>query len=477
VLTKKFRDYADQVFQLDLRSLILFRIYIGVLAIYDGLIKFSEVRWLYSKDAYVRFIAYEKNPDFWFHQIIIQLDTNSWQIAIALQIIAGCFIIMGRYTKLFLVIWLVVLRLTMRRNQEASHIGDLIFSFYCYAILFLPLVSQAKTNFLDINTKIKGLCTWPYFAQACALYFFAGSTKLFDIAWRDGSYFVMLAQRDTIWERFPHLIDHTTLLTILSYALPYLQIIFGVIILVKPFNYLLRLVYFLFWLIFHFVGYLTVPDATMIFFLMATFMPILPTEYWDHLRSFFRRSAYSRPSEILPPSGKLKSTLACTLVFFVLSSNLVALSNSDSKAAHKYMQFLSNNFIYQYWRIFSTIRSVHNTHEFYLKKKSDSDLELLPPNERPHSLIAGRFQVMKRGITVPGGIPQWVTSLCLDLRLQQGVKEIYSITVKTLEYTVTKQPPYGPFTKIIDETEYVCDKLPWDNMQYPDKNKLVKKND
>lgn len=452
-----------------------FRIAAGLLALYDALIKFPHIRWLYSTDGYRDFSAEFFSRSLWIHQLIANLSLQQWQMLIGLQAIAGIFLIIGWRPKVWLVVWLIILRLTMRRNDLAAHIGDLVFTFFCYWILFLPLKFSSTGSFLKQTEVVKSSWSWPvtlpYFVQLFSLYFFAGFTKLAHDSWQQGLFFVRNIQSEGVFESYGFVAQFPWLLQGISYALPLLQILLSLLLLAPWKKAWIHGGIFAFWAFFHFIGYLLVSDATMYWFLMVPLMVLIPKEFWNALGRWRYASFSEEEKTVEDPSknpkasavkktyGKVKATLAILACLVIVSSNYLSLYHDENPKMQKYFEILSRTFLYQFWFVFSDFSPQHNNYFFYVKEhKDDTELFLLPRVDRADSLIAGRFHVMKRAIHNTYEKERWVAALCLDHSEKRKV-EIYSIVVKRYIRKFSDEPPLKPTITYADEQEYICHDL------------------
>lgn len=430
---------------------------------YDALIKFPHIRWLYSTDGYRDFSSAIYDRSLWIHQLIAGLDLYHWQLLIAAQALAGICMIIGWRPKFWLVVWLIVLRLTMRRNDLAAHIGDLVFTFFCYWILFLPLKFTDKGSFLNQNTTVTSPWTLPFYAQLFCLYFFAGLTKLAHSSWQEGVFFIRSVQSEEMWLSYRFFTDYPNFWSALSYALPFIQIVVSLLLFVPWKKPWIRGFIIAFWCFFHAVGYLFVPDATMFWFVCVPLIVLIPKEFWEGLSQLKNKKTNSvkqlKYQTQKKPWKAIKAVLAMSACGVIVSSNHLALFHYENRAAQKYFHVLSKTFLYQFWFVFTDFSTQHNNYEFYLKqKKEDTDLILLPLVDRADSLIAGRFHVMKRAIHNPYEKERWVAALCLD-HSEKRETNIYSIVVKRHIRKFTDQPPLIPATSYADEQEYICEDL------------------
>lgn len=470
---------VNSLFDIDLRSLVAFRIAAGLLALYDALIKFPHIRWLYSTDGYRDFSAEIFSRSLWIHQLIANLSLQQWQILIGIQAIAGILLVIGWRPKVWLVVWLIILRLTMRRNDLAAHIGDLVFTFFCYWILFLPLQFNIKEKFLKQTQMLtfswKTPWSLPYFVQLFCLYFFAGFTKLEHGSWQQGLFFVRNIQSEGVFESYGFLAQFPWLLQGISYALPVFQILVSLLLFVPWKKQWIRGGIFVFWGIFHLVGYLLVSDATMYWFLMVPLIVLIPKEFWNALGRW-RHASFSEQEKTITTElksigrnfyVKVKTALVFLACVVIVSSNYLSLYHDENPKMQKYFELLSRTFLYQFWFVFADFAPQHNNYSFYVKVyKDDTELILLPRVDRAESFIAGRFHVMKRAIYNPHEMERWVAALCLDHGERYKEKssekdkvEIYSIIVKRHIRKFSDVPPLKPTITYADEKEYICHDL------------------
>lgn len=448
------------LFELDRRSIVAFRIAAGLLAVYDALIKFPHIRWLYSKEGYRDFLAHTFDRNIAIHELIASLSLTHWQVLICIQMLAGAMMILGWRPRLWLVVWLVVLRLTMRRNDLAATIGDLVFTFFAYAVLFLPMNNLKREN-TDVALTIGAPWSLPYYTQLFCLYFYAGFMKLQSESWTNGVFFIRAIQSHGMWERLSFLAEYPDFLHNISLALPFMQIYVSLSLIIPWKKHWIRGLYIVFWILFHIVGHILVPEATLPFYVTVPLIVLIPKEFWQWIAPSWGKGLDLVRHIRWSWQNKISAVLAVAICIIFVTSNHFSIYYRGEAWAQKYFDVLSRTFLYQYWSVFSSFSKRHHTYKFLLRESEFSDeLIELPDEDRAGDLISGRFVVMKRALhTGDMARERWAAAACLHMRELRNNPKLYGIMIRRYTWEFTDEPPIKPKIEQTDEKKYECDML------------------
>lgn len=217
--------------EIDRVAVKIFRYLVGFTILLDALTKVLNTPWLYGSQSYVsipEWILTSQNILSW---PVRNLNNQGWVIILLIQAVCGLFLMVNRWPRAALLITLVIMRICLRRNGLAGHVGDLGFIFMCYWVLILPsdFFADQKT-FHTKPKKLKSILLAPFVLQAACMFIFAGFYKLKHESWRDGLFFVRYAQYPEAQRALALLRENLFALKTMSYALPYLQVILGLLL-------------------------------------------------------------------------------------------------------------------------------------------------------------------------------------------------------------------------------------------------------
>lgn len=280
------------LFQLDLRSLALARICLGILAIYDLVRRLPDLSDFFTDDGIMpRWILLEQFQINWKMSLLYLNGSYSWalMVAIAGLMAAVAFTFGWRTRTANAVLWLVIVSFQQRFPEAATSGGDMLFRIFLFYSFFLPMnarysidgavseKNQKENEFFSIFT-----CMWV--VQIMLLYIMTFLYKwapvyhtTFDAVW-------YMLQLDLFTTNFGRWLGQqyaaTKVLSFASYALE----IVGPLLLLIPFkrDWFRSAAVVSFWL-FHLGIGATMHLGNFVPVCLIIWTGLIPTAWWDYL--------------------------------------------------------------------------------------------------------------------------------------------------------------------------------------------------
>jgi hypothetical protein len=290
------REKILEIISLDLRSLALFRIALGLLVVGEILSRMADLRAHYTNEGIYPTSLVDVTVPISLHIISGAL----WYqlLLFSIGIVFGLMLLVGWQTRLAtLVSWFLMISLHSR-NGVIMHSGDILMRLLLFWANFLPtaavysLDARRSPRPASAPWTVASSATVAYILQLCFVYWFAVMWK-YDDAWRkDGTavYYAMsvspLASR---WGAI--LLDYPTLMQILTFATLGTEAI-GPVLLLFPFaTQPLRIVAVL-----AFVGLHTGMGAFIVlgnfpWVCYVAWVAVLPPLFWELLARVLRTAA------------------------------------------------------------------------------------------------------------------------------------------------------------------------------------------
>jgi hypothetical protein len=290
------RDKVLEIISLDLRSLALFRIGLGLLVVGELLSRLPDLRAHYTNEGIYPTSLIDIAVPISLHII----SGAMWYqlLLFGVGIVFGLMLLVGWQTRLAtLVSWFLMISLHSR-NGVIMHSGDVLMRLLLFWANFLPtaavysLDSRRSPRPASAPWTVASSATLAYILQLCFVYWFAVMWK-YDDAWRkDGTavYYAMsvtpLASR---WGAM--LLEYPTLMQILTFATIGLEAV-GPVLLLFPFaTQPLRIV-----AVVSFIGLHTGMGTFIVlgnfpWVCYVAWVAVLPPLFWELLARLLRRPA------------------------------------------------------------------------------------------------------------------------------------------------------------------------------------------
>lgn len=242
-LLRKFRifNYFKKAVSLDLRSLALLRIGIGVTIILDLITRFPDLVAFYTNEGILPvtdFFSYTGNIPWVFSFHALSGDQWFQTLLFAVEIIFAFCLVIGWHTRLFTLLSFLFLTSLDNRNTLILNNGDLQLRLILFWAIFLPLGKKYSFDALKNKSAsdiFYGPASAAYYIQIFCIYFFAGLHKLFSPVWQQGQgLFLALSQESTATPAAAALRSYPDLLYWPNFSVILLEIFCPIILLFSP---------------------------------------------------------------------------------------------------------------------------------------------------------------------------------------------------------------------------------------------------
>lgn len=299
----KFLKHLRDTFALDLRSLALFRFFLGFLIFIDAIMRFPHLDAFYSDGGVFPRVDALKMVHPWSYSLNFMSGETFFAVFLCLlYMVAGFFLMIGLKTKWSRLLSFILAVSFHNRNFLIESAGYDILRVVLFFSLFLPLNHTFSIDSALLKNKPQQK-QWQYFSfwgvnlffLIFYIYFFSYVFKNSPI-WRvDFSAFYYASKLDIFitplghWlGTFENLSQGITLFSILlEYYGPLLLLLS---FLLGRFWWQLRVVLILLFLAFHFGIFLAMDIGLFTFICEAFWLVFIPTPFWNSLRQKFSTS-------------------------------------------------------------------------------------------------------------------------------------------------------------------------------------------
>lgn len=358
-----------KLFQLDLRSLALARVCLGILAFFDIGRRLDDIPAFFSDSGLLSRAQLFQDFELPWRMSLLNLNgspTFAFIIAI-FGMLASIFFTLGWRTRTAnFVIWLVTISFQSRFPEGATSGGDMLIRIFFFWSLFLPMSGQYSIDRALSNTKIKtnkyfSVFTAIWIIQIFLLYFFTFLYKwapvyhtTFEAVW----YMLQLDIFTTnVGKWMGQQYELTRLLSFSAYALE----IIGPLMLLIPFkrDFFRGIAVVSFWA-FHLGIALTLHLGNFVPICLIIWVGLIPSSWWIYL------------------SSKLNTTKEQTTVLYY---------NSGSRLARKFSLVMKEMLILDKLQIFPGS---------HLKEGHLLTIEESPKNVFGKMLLTSRFKIIRK---------------------------------------------------------------------------------
>ena len=344
-----FARRIAELFELDTRSLALFRIGLGLLVLFDASGRFADLTAFYTDAGAVpRALTDELRGDA-IPLSLYMLDGSALFAGslLALHALAGACLLVGYRTRPATAIaWLLTFSI-QHRNFLVENFGDLILRLLLLWALFLPLAARASLDQRrEREPAARSFVSFGsagFIVQLACVYLFTALLKT-GITWQDGSAIAISLQNDTVAKLpqaaialgFPHL------LVFLTHAVRAFEAI-GPLLLFVPFALgpLRTALVFVFWS-FH-LGLFALLELGMFpLVCIVAWCAVLPAWFWDRIGVPARSRSVDRR----------RQWLALAALVLVVASNVSTLFPNTPYPALLGVPLRVSG-LYQRWKMFA----------------------------------------------------------------------------------------------------------------------------
>jgi len=350
-----------RVFALDLRSIALARMAMGLLILLDLAIRFPDISAFYVADGITPVGAMPHSPLAFRYLELYRWVDNSWGVA-ALMGLAAVFalsLMVGFYSRTSALLSWYMLASIQNRNIYLNDGGDLTLKIFLFCSLFLPLGARwsidawRNPHWKQLPHRYLSLATAAVVLQFCVMYFTAGILKS-DPVWRQSgdALYLALSMDQFSTEFARHLLVYPGLLRALSFAALALELTVPLLLLCPLVNDLTRTVALVLLTCFH----LSVAACMH----LGLFMPIclgvllflIPTPLMDRLEKYLRPllplskgEPEAAPGGNLPPGyqpGWLGRVFPASIMVFILVQNFFTIGEVEMRPPGRSLVWILN---------------------------------------------------------------------------------------------------------------------------------------
>lgn len=288
---------VKQILSLDLRSLALYRVFLGVILFLDSINRMLLVPAFYADSGIVpRSMVNLEQMEHAYHLQILFLKGSEWYAYLFLCGMAICSIslIIGFRTRIVTVLcWFLFCSLNLR-NGLILHAGDTLLTLLLFWGMFLPLGRTFSIDSWRMGCKQSG--EGPFFSAATVglyiqfmlIYIMNGLYKGQYLAWIDGTHLYNTFSRFELIKPFAlFLYPHYDLLTFLTQFSLFLEL-FGPLLFLIPIGFVFfRMAGILFFLGLQLSILLTLNIGLFPLVSMTGILVFLPTGFWNFIGGRF----------------------------------------------------------------------------------------------------------------------------------------------------------------------------------------------
>lgn len=314
-------SYWERVFTLDLRSLAVFRIAVGLLLIFDVAMRWPDLRALYSDDGYFtrahvnQYFSQAIAPDWQIGTWSLHLlrgDLGWAQTLFILQAVCGGLLILGFATRVVtLAAWILVVSAQIRGPLVITA-GDFILKMMLFWGIFLPLARRWSldrqlfrrwwgTSPQDEPNRVVSWASAAYVIQVVTIYFCTGEAKLNQIWWQGEAMQYVLHLDIHCRPHAQYLLNYPWLLKAIAWGTLFIECVLIWFLLSPWRNAWWRLVNIAAYYAFHLGILLWMSIGLFPWICFALWLPLLPNEFWRRCCGLVEA-----PRALLPPTGWLR---------------------------------------------------------------------------------------------------------------------------------------------------------------------------
>lgn len=406
-LVSKFLDHL----RLDLRSLALARIFIGIILFLNLIITSTEINSFFTDQSALPSTAFiEINKELPYS--INFLSGNYWfQILIfGIGIISSIALTLGAYTKLSSFFsWFIFLNIYNRANIIFDG-GDVAIKLFLFCFCFLPIskkLSLDSINKEDTDTKAPLAASLLFTVQLASIYFFSALLKSSPRWFPEGNALYYALALDTFTSNLGKLLLHfPTILTISTLAVWFAEIILPIAIFIPILTKQIRYFSIITFILFHIGIILFMNIGLFPWTMISAWLAIIPSSLWESdwgkqvytvVTGLFTKLSTKIKFIIINSDpifglGKFNAILSFSFLLYITLWNIRTI---DFNRYEKYFSAKLNPIgttigIDQYWPLFAPFPMTEGGWYMFIGNTSNQgDIDLLtneaPNFERPFS--------------------------------------------------------------------------------------------
>lgn len=301
------RRWWQVLFGCDLRSLAVFRVALGILAVFDAGLRWPDLEALFSDSGFfTRQFAqqyYDQTAGSGWSQAIWSVHSISGDVRyvtalFVLQVVAGVALAFGAWTRLSTIVTWVLVASAQARSPLVITSGDMLFKLLLLWSIFLPLGRiwsvdawrSGRTVANEPHLWRCNLATTGVILQVVIMYFFTGVAK-FNSIWFEGTAMDFVWRLDIFanpWGKW--FLSFTALNQIIAWATLFIELVAIWLLFIPWRNAFWRVSIMAAYWMFHLGIALTMTIGLFPLICMVAWLPMWPAECW-------RRVARPVPSD------------------------------------------------------------------------------------------------------------------------------------------------------------------------------------
>ncbi len=467
------------LFSIDLRTLALFRVCLGLTVLYGFYTNIINLRSLYTNEGFLPAkIFYAQIKGLWVSSIFLLNDTVAvTAILFALAVLAClCFIVGWKTRWASFWMWLFVMSVQVR-NPYCLIGGDTVMRHLCFMSMFLPLGDKYAWDARPGNGQ-KMACSFATLGVMMVLfyvYFFTFLFKMRSPVWASGEgvkIALQLAGTGTPAAAF--LLRFEPLLVLLNYATLVLEGLGPILFFVPWYTAYFRTAALLGFFALQGGLFTTMSLLAFPFASTAGILPFVPSSWWDFAARFqpmrragkFFRSVLTRPAILgpVPEQGRfempLRLFLSYAALFFTVFNLWLNLESYDKRfALPKTLDRLSQAIVKnsEGWRMFAFEGGAPKTNVWFVlvgKMEDGSEYDILQngpvnwecPPQFSKAYRNGRFSIYVQHTQLYGRGKEFtraffVKHFCQEWnRTHQGLSRVIRADLYHVRQTIGPKP-------------------------------------
>ena len=394
-----FNQYVFEVFSLDLRSLALFRICLGLILIADLIVRAEHLEDYYTDLGVLPrsfLIDNYLHPCQWsFH--LLSGETLIQIILFGVAILFALALIMGYQTRMVTIISWVFLVSLQNRNLMVNDHGDLVLRLLLFWSIFLPLGAKFSVDEIkkgkSFETEFFSVGTMALILQICFIYWFTVLWKSSALWTKEFSAIYYAFNLDYLSKPLAKfLLNYPTLLKSLTCSTLYIEFYIPFLLFIPRFTKVLRLIVISIFIGLHTSFILCLYLGLFPLISITAWLVLIPSLFWDkifklstiknlkvRINKLINKINYKLAIKVNNTNYNLKpflpAELMCSLFLYcIFISNLASLKLSN-------WPITLNNFSYtfaikQSWPMFSYTTALQSDGYFVIKGYLDNKKQI-----------------------------------------------------------------------------------------------------
>ncbi len=285
--------YIERVLALDLRSLALFRVALGVLILADLVHRWPVITDMFTEDG---FFTRERSFQFYDQQYDENWPQFFWSVywlsdsapfVYTLHVVAAFFailLIVGKWTRVATIASWILLASLHVRNPLVTSSGDFLFKMMLFWSIFLPLNAKwavdARNQSKPPSISIVSLASTAYIVQLLSMYFFSGLAK-WNSVWLAGDALEFVMRLNIYVRDFGiQLLEYPELLTLTTWATLFAELFLLWTMFVFWNNGFWRMLNYAIFALFHVGIAVSLSIGMFPWICIVAWIPLIPSTIW-----------------------------------------------------------------------------------------------------------------------------------------------------------------------------------------------------